>query len=375
MPRPLPFFAALPLFLTVATQAEVSRETLWKSGAGDYHTYRIPAVAATTKGTVLAFCEGRKTGGGDSGNIDLVLRRSEDGGKTWGAQQVVWDDADNTCGNPCPVVDETTGTVFLFSTWNLGSDHEGQIIAGKSQDTRRVFVTSSADEGRTWTKPAEVTAAVKKPDWTWYATGPGSGLQIKNGPNAGRLVLACDHIEKDSKRYFSHAVYSDDHGKTWQLGGTTPKDKVNECEAVELAGGRLMLNMRNYDRTMKTRQTAVSADGGRTWSDQALDPILVEPICQASILRFSWPGEGSENVVLFSNPASGKRERLTVRASLDDARTWPRQLILHEGPAAYSDLVRLPSGTAACLYEAGEKNAYETIVWARFGLADLGKPE
>ena len=246
-------------------------EPLFVSGQDGYHTYRIPALAVTTQGTVLAFCEGRKKGNGDSGDIDLLVKRSSDDGKTWSGQQVVWDDGGNTCGNPCVVVDRDTGTVWLLSTWNRGDDHEPGIIAQTSKDTRRVFAIHSTDDGRTWSTPQEITAGVKKNDWTWYATGPGSGIQIEHGPHRGRLVIPCDHIEAGTKHYYSHVIYSDDHGKSWKLGGSTPQHQVNECEVVELAGGKLMLNMRNYDRSQKNRQAAISEDGGLTWKEQRFD--------------------------------------------------------------------------------------------------------
>ena len=216
---------------------------LFIKGADGYHTYRIPSLVVTKKGTLLAFCEGRKGGRGDSGNIDMMLKRSEDGGATWSGRQIVWDDGANTCGNPCPVVDRTTGTIWLLMTWNLGSDRESAIIDLKSKDTRRVFVTSSTDDGKSWAKPKEITAAAKKPDWTWYATGPCTGIQLEKGPHKGRLLIPCDHIESSTKKYYSHVIYSDDNGTTWKLGGSTPTDQVNECQVVELADGRLMLNM------------------------------------------------------------------------------------------------------------------------------------
>lgn len=344
----------------------IPQQPLWTGGSGGYHTYRIPALAVTPRGTVLAFCEGRKAGGGDAGDIDLLLRRSTDGGATWSDQQIVWDDGNNTCGNPCPVVDEITGTVWLFSTWNRGDDHESRIIAGESRDTRRIFVMSSPDDGITWTAPREITAAVKQPDWTWYATGPGSGIQIGNGPHAGRLVIACDHIEADTRHYYSHVVYSDDHGRSWLLGGSSPNHRVNECEVVELTGGRLLLNMRNYDRSRMRRQIAFSNDGGETWSDQTFDTTLVEPICQASLQRFSWSESEHGNMILFSNPADTVRANMTVRASLDDCATWSRMLLLHAGPSAYSDLAVLPAGWAGCLYERGERHPYESIFFALF---------
>jgi sialidase-1 len=149
---------------------------------------------------------------------------------------------------------------------------------------------------------------------------------------------------------------------------------VNECQVVELAGGKLMLNMRSYDKAKKARQVTVSDDGGEHWKDQRMDPALIEPVCQASIRRYAWPGEGREGLVLFSNPASEKtRENMTVRGSLDDCQTWPLQVVLHPGPSAYSDLAVWGQGVIGCLYECGEKKAYERIVLARFGREALGR--
>ncbi|HXH61612.1 MAG TPA: sialidase family protein, partial [Fimbriimonadaceae bacterium] len=212
------------------------------SGQGGYDTYRIPSLTMAPNGDVLAFCEGRKNGLSDSGNIDIVLRRSKDEGKTWLPMQTIWDDEKNTCGNPCVVVDKKTKTVFLLMTHNLGTDGEGQIINGTSKGTREVWITSSKDDGATWSKPKQITSEVKRGDWTWYATGPGAGIQIHRGPHVGRLVIPCDHIERDTKKYYSHVIYSDDDGETWQIGGSTPHDQTNECEVVELRDGWLMLN-------------------------------------------------------------------------------------------------------------------------------------
>ncbi len=346
------------------------------SGQGGYHTYRIPALTVTTQGTVLAFAEGRKGGGGDSGRIDLLLRRSTDHGRTWSEQQLVRSDERNTCGNPCPVVDRTTGTIWLLTTWNRGDDHEKEIIAQTSKDGRHIFIQSSTDDGRTWSNPTEITATTKLTNWTWYATGPGGGIQMENGPHKGRLVIPCDHVEAGTKAHYSHSIYSDDHGKTWQLGGTTPKESVNECEVVELTGGKLLLNMRNYDRSKKCRQVAISEDGGLTWKDQRFDEALIEPLCQAAVERCQWPAAGKPGIIAFSNPASpNARTNVTVRASFDDGQTWPFARVLHTGPSAYSDLAVLANAELACLYEAGAKNAYETIVFAAFPLASVNSPQ
>lgn len=349
-----------------------STQIIFQSGTDGYDTFRIPALIVSPTGTVLAFAEGRKNSRSDAGDIDLVVKRSKDNGATWSRTQIVWGDSTNTCGNPAPVVDQPTGRIYLLMTWNLGEDRESEIIDSTSQDTRRVFLTFSDDDGVTWSEPKQITGDVKKENWTWYATGPGAGIQIEHGEYKGRLVIPCDHIEAETKHYYSHIIFSDDHGETWHLGGRTPEHQVNECQVVELTDGTLLLNMRNYDPDNRLRQVAFSQDGGATWENQHFDTTLVEPICQASIRRYSWPGENSENVILFSNPANPeKRINMTVRASFDDGQTWPVQRILHDGPSAYSDLAVLVDGTALCLYERGNKHPYETIVLDTFRLADL----
>ncbi|KAB2673882.1 MAG: exo-alpha-sialidase [Verrucomicrobia bacterium] len=369
---PWVFLLALALAARAADTADpVSRTNVFRSGAQGAHTYRIPALVATTRGTLLAFAEARKTGSGDAGDIDLVLRRSTDQGRTWLPPQTVWDDGSNTCGNPCPVVDRDSGTIWMLMTWNRGTDAESRIIAGQSQDTRRVFVANSIDDGLSWSKPREITSDVKRADWTWYATGPGAGIQIERGPHRGRLVIPCDHIEAATRRYYSHAIHSDDHGLTWKLGGSTPRDGVNECEVVELTGDRLLLNMRNYHKSQRVRQQAVSGDGGMVWTDQRHVPELSDPICQASIRRHSWPEPGRRSVLLFANPAGGKREGITVRASFDEGRTWPVSRLLDPRPGAYSCLAILPDATIGLLYEAGDKGPYENLVFARFPLGWL----
>jgi len=338
---------------------------LFISGADGYHTFRIPSAIVTTRGTVLAFCEGRRDSPSDSGDIDMVLKRSEDGGESWSEMQIVWDDKGNTCGNPCPVVDWETGTIWLLMTHNLGRDVERQIIDEESEGTRTVWVTKSADDGASWTDPVEITAATKEPHWTWYATGPGAGIQL----SSGRLVIPCDHIEAGTKKYYAHVIYSDDGGETWQLGGSTPTDQVNECEVVELEDGRLLLNMRNYDPARRTRAFACSADRGLSWSEVERDQVLIEPICQASIRRFTTTADGGRSRILFANPASTTaRENMTVRLSYDEGRTWPVSRTLHAGPAAYSCLTVLPDRTIACLYERGNEKSYEKITFARFDL-------
>lgn len=354
--------------------AAVEQTEVFVAGRDGYHTYRIPAIIRAHNGDLLAFCEGRKTGAGDAGDIDLLLKRSSDGGRTWGPIQLLWDDGANTCGNPCPVLDTSTGTLWLLLTHNIGTEKEDAIIRKETKGTRTVWVTSSRDHGATWAPPVEITRSTKDSSWGWYATGPGVGIQIQHGPHAGRLVIPCDHSYDDPNgrvrngpyEYGAHAIYSDDHGATWRLGGVI-RPKTNECQVVESFDGKgtLIMNMRSYfGRNRRTQ--ALSADGGLTWTAPVDVPDLIEPVCQASLVRAT-----VAKLHLFSNPASTKRERMTVKASADDGRTWPRQLVLHAGPAAYSNLIVLDATTVGCLYERGEKTAREKITFARFSLADL----
>ena len=354
-------------------QAHKQLNYLFESGTEGYECFRIPALITSTRGTVLAFAEGRKKGCSDTGDIDLVMKYSEDHGETWSKLIVIRDDGENVCGNPAPVVDEATGTIYLLSTWNLGVDHEREIIQGKSRDTRRVFVMSSDDDGQNWSEAHEVTASVKQENWTWYATGPCHGIQLKQGTHKGRLLIPCDHIEAITERYFSHSIYSDDHGKTWELGGSTPQDQVNECTLAELSDGRVLLNMRNYNRSQKHRKVAYSEDGGQTWGDTISDRALIEPICQASMLMVS-SEEGKTAILLFLNPAdTERRQNISLRSSSDNGASWTGCLVLHQGPGAYSDLAQLSNGSIACLYEAGLTSPYQGIVYEVVTLQQIEK--
>jgi len=338
---------------------------VFTSGTDGYHTFRIPALVTAKDGTVLAFCEGRKNAGSDTGDIDIVLKRSFDGGRIWQPMQVIWDDGDNVCGNPCPVVDGETGAIWLLLTHNLGRDSEPGIIDGTSEGTRTVWVMKSDDAGATWSEPREITASTKKKNWTWYATGPGVGIRHSDG----RLVIPCDHIVAETKVFGSHVIWSDDHGATWRLGGSV-EPRSNECQVVELSDTRLLLNMRNYSGNNR-RAVSYSADRGATWTERTFDDTLVEPVCQASILRYTCAECHAKSRILFSNPADTKRVNMTVRMSYDECGSWAVSKTLYPGPSAYSCLGRLKDGSICCLYERGEEHAYEVITFAAFNLAWL----
>ncbi|GAB6185258.1 hypothetical protein JCM17478_07600 [Thermopirellula anaerolimosa] len=330
---------------------------LFRSGQGGYHTYRIPALAVGAKGTLLAFCEGRKTSARDDGDIDLLLRRSEDGGRTWSEPTLVYEeggDAPITIGNPCPVLDARTGTLWLAFCRN----------------NDRVFVISTQDDGLTWSAPREITADVKEKDWDWYATGPGHGIQLRFGPHAGRLVFPCDHRVRDGdgswqRRGRSHVIFSDDGGATFERGEPTDWG-MNECQAVELKDGRLLLDMRNY-LGKNCRAFAVSEDAGRTWSQPVWNETVYCPVCQAAIIGFT----EQPQVLLHSGPGGPGRAGMTLRVSYDQGKTWPYARTISQAPAAYSDLAVLEDGTICLIFETGEAHPYQRIDFVRLILSDL----
>lgn len=352
-----------PTTLTKDPPNELRKGDVFVSGQAGYHTYRIPALLTTREGSMLAICEGRKTGRGDHGDLDLVMKRSDDLGETWSDLQLIYEEggtAKVTIGNPCPVQDQDTGTIWLPFCRNNDD----------------VLMTYSNDNGKTWAKPYDITADTKEKDWDWYATGPGVGIQLTRGKYRGRMVIPCDHREKRDGKWIklSHVFYSDDHGKSWQLGGSVA-DHTDECQVVELHDGRLMINMRNYwdrDGGQKElggkRAIAISEDGGETWNPHTFDETLIEPICQASFVKHSHD-TFRRPPLFFSNPASTtNRRQMTVRMSNDDGETWPVSRVIEEGSAAYSCLTVLPDRSLACLYEiAGSKK----IVLARFTISWL----
>jgi sialidase-1 len=340
----------------------IEERDLFVSGEGGYHTYRIPALVVSSGGAILAFCEGRRHSADDAGEIDLVMRRSSDNGKTWRGMQVVSSEDGMTCGNPCPVLDGVSGVTWLPFCKNLGDGGQAAICEGKAP--RTVWITKSSDDGATWAEPIDFTAQAKDPAWTWYATGPGHGIQLRTG----RLVVPCDHIDGINRSIeeagHSHVIYSDDRGSTWRIGGAVERGTDESC-IVEMRDGSLYINCRNY-RGARRRAYARSYDGGRTFGGFGWDEALVEPICQGSMTRMA--GGGSADAVLFSNPASAKRERMTIRASYDGCRTWVTSRLLYDGPSAYSDLAIAPDAEVLCLYERGIKVPYEKLTLAKFGM-------
>ncbi|MGC9055104.1 MAG: sialidase family protein, partial [Candidatus Hydrogenedens sp.] len=299
---------------------------------------------------------------------DLIYKLSRDDGKTWSNIYFLWDDEKNTCGNPCPVIDKTTGNIIMLMTWNQGDDNEIEIINGVSKDTRRVFIAYSTDNGQTWTKPDEITTTTKHPDWSWYATGPGIGIQMTGDKYKNRLIIPCDHANKNDKQWYSHIIYSDDAGKTWSYSNPVGI-KTNECQVVELTDNKLLINMRNYNREYTCRATSMSEDGGVSWTNLDYDLALIEPVCQASLIKHS---SKNGDYLIFSNPADKKeRIKMTVKISDNFGKTWKYQKMLYEGPSAYSSLYSINENEVGILFECGEKSPYEKIVFQKIDIQKI----
>ncbi len=350
-----------------------SETSVFVSGQEGYNTYRIPSIVRTTNGALLAFCEGRKTSSGDAGDIDIVLRRSTNNGASWLPRTLVQEEGGTaaiTIGNPTAVVDETTGAIHLLFCRN----------------NDRVFHTVSTDDGLTWSTRIEITAQVKLADWGWYATGPGHGIQLKRGSQAGRLVVPCDYRTTNGV-YGNQIVYSDDHGASWQLGAIMAganNTNPNENEVVELVapspleGSRLYCNSRDQNGTASgTRAEAWSADGGSSYAAPFTNNTgFVCPMVQGSLLRLRATDEGAAaNRILFSCPNnSSARVNLSVWSSTDEAASWEGPKSVYSGPSAYSDLVRDAAGGIGLLCEKGVSGAYETIAYYSFNEAWLDAP-
>ncbi|HEX8914526.1 MAG TPA: sialidase family protein [Humisphaera sp.] len=345
-------------------------------GEGGYAVYRIPSLVVTRAGTLLAFAEGRLNKS-DHAENDVVLRRSGDGGRTWGPVQVVAEDGRNCLNNPTAVVLRGSGRILLmYQRYPLGK-HERQVKPGVAgDDTCLCFVAASEDDGRTWSKPADVTPQVKRPTVaTSLASGPGVGIELARGKHAGRILFPMNQGPLSDCQVY--AAYSDDGGRTWRYGDLAPAGAAgrgNEVQVVELSDGRVMLNSRG-SAGKRFRKVAVSGDGGQTWSPLRDDEALPESQCQASILRYDAPaaagttrpaGNGGNGTILFVNPAVTQgRSRGTVRLSEDDGATWTASRELVPGAFAYSCLAVLPDASVACLYET---DGYQRIALARFTL-------
>lgn len=352
------------------------------SGKEGHHNYRIPAIINLPNKHLLAFCEGRVNGSADFGDINIVMKRSVDGGNTWSALITLVDFDTLQAGNPAPVVDLTdpnypNGRIFLF--YNTGNNHENEIRKGNG--IREVWFITSTDNGTNWSAPVNITTQTHKPfapkinsqynfseDWRSYANTPGHAMQFSSGKYKGRIYVAANHSsgipQVDYSDYRSHGFFTDDHGKTFTLSENVDIPGSNEAMAAELKNDMLIMNMRNQRGDKKCRIVALSKNGGLHWDTVFFDDQLPDPICQASILNI----KKRKNLLAFSNASHiTQRNNLTIKISRNGGASWYKSFLIesitdNKGVdfTAYSDLVVLDRKNLGILYE---RNNYKEIVF------------
>ncbi len=345
---------------------------LFLPGQGPYACYRIPALLALPDGELLAFAEGRKTNCADFGDVDIVMKRSHDKGKTWTELTVVVDNGPLQAGNCAPVMDLTDpafpeGRLFLF--YNTGTASESAVRQGNG--VREVWYITSTDHGMTWSTPVNITLQVHRPnqpaynpayafpqDWRAFANTPGHALQLRTGPFAGRIYIAANRTAGPPQPGFgdcrSFGYYSDDHGRTFRVSDELPFPGSNEATAAETATGGVYFNARNQGGDPRCRIAAISKNGGASWDTVYYDKDLPDPVCEGSVLNIN---SGGKQLLLFANPASATDRRdLTLRISRDNGLSWPDSLLLVAGAAAYSDICQIGKDRIGCLFEKGSDN-------------------
>lgn len=359
-----------------AGDPEFEQQILFKASQDPgYACFRIPAIVRTTDGTLLAFAEGRVLNCGDAADIDIVLKRSTDGGRTWGPLQVVNEGAGDTHGNPAPIVDRETGRVWLAETYNTGRTDSASCSVPCD---RTPHLQYSDDDGRTWSVPRDLSPEILPAGWnSWYATGPAHGIELTKGRYAGRLVFGVNTETWDGSRVTAnHAalIVSDDHGGHWRIGATdtwpiaddgTFRQKPSELTLAERGDGSILVSGREQDGTdLGHRTQAVSRDGGGSFTAPFHDlPDLYAPQVQGSML-------GLGDRILLACPADPDRRRtMLIRSSYDGGRTWDsvdRGTVVTTDWSGYSDLVRADTDTVGLIYEGGAVDAREEIRFARF---------
>jgi len=364
----------LLIFFTAAAALaaqEPEFSDVFTPGKDGYPAIRIPSVVVTTKGSVLAFAEARKTLGDQSEN-KIVTKRSTDGGATWSALKLIHDDGANSLNNPTAVVEQQSGRVFLMYQRipaHLKEASKGTATGLEGPDIYRNFLVTSDDDGVTWSKPLDVTTATKRPQRaTTICSGPGAGIQLTRGAHAGRLIMPFN--EGPFYQWQNFAVFSVDAGRTWAFGADAPgamigtRSQVNEAQMVELNDGGVRLDSRQFAGA-KVRKTAVSRDGGATWTSVSDLADLRDPSCMAGVLRYSFDDGTGLGKILHTGPDSTKRDHGTVYLSVDDGATFPIKRELYAGGFAYSVPARLADGRVGVLFEADN---YQRIAFARFGI-------
>jgi sialidase-1 len=385
-----------------AAEPRLEKTDLFEAGKGGHKLYRIPGLVVTARGTVLAYCEARKHSGLDWDDIEILLRRSTNGGKTWSAPQTLPRPEGKLERNPVALANPELARraplaregQIAFNNPVAIADRGGAVHFLFCVDYYRCFYLRSDDDGATFGKPVEITATFaefhKDYPCKVIATGPAHGIQLKNGRLVVPVWLSSGAGNNAHHPSVVATIYSDDRGKTWRRGDivaneTDPLTEPSETVVVELSDGRVMLNMRNQSKANR-RAVAFSPDGATRWTRPVFDAQLKEPICMASLCRLSEKGKQDRDRLLFANPDNllrGGREgppgtmrdrkNLTVRLSYDEGKTWPVARVLEPGTSAYSDLAVGPDGTIYCLYERGSTDgrdhfATRALTLARFNL-------
>jgi sialidase-1 len=369
--------------LSINLFAQSKRVAVFVSGTEGHKSYRIPAIIGLPDKELLAFCEGRVHGAGDFGDINIVMKRSSDGGKTWNALQTIVDADSLQAGNPAPVVDVDDpaypkGRIFLF--YNTGNNHEGEVRKGHG--LREVWYKTSTDNGTTWSDPVNITLQVHRPrqpevntaynfveDWRSYANTPGHAMQFQNGKYKGRIFVAANHSAGDPQKQFmdykAFGFYTDDHGKTFHIGADVNLPGGNESMATELSNDKLMMNSRNQKGDVRARIISISSDGGASWDTTYFDKNLVDPVNQGSILTIG--KKKGKNIIAFCNADDAKRrDNLTLRISYDEGKTWSKNYRIDKSAegkndfTAYSDIVLISKKQIGVLYE---RDGYKQIVF------------
>jgi Neuraminidase (sialidase) len=361
-------FLATPV-LALRGAPAIEKIDLFESGKDGYALYRIPGIILTPEGSLLAYCEARKSERGDWGTIDIMLRRSTDKGKSFSPRRTISSVEGPVRKNPVALAQNlaTAGEVTFNNPVAIPDAHTKSVHFVFCLEYMRAFYMRSGDDGVTFTKPVEITAAFDKfrPEYPWkvLATGPGHGIQLRSG----RLVIPIwlstgtgGHAHRPS---VTSTIYSDDHGKTWHRGEIAVPDTPewvfpNETTAVELPSGEVLLNVRSESKAHRRLHTR-SKDGATKWSKPEFHPQLLEPICMGSIAR-------SGKYILFSNPDNldrvdgnpqpGKnrdRRNLTVQLSEDGAKTFSIKKVIEPSWSGYSDLAATPAGEVYLFYERG----------------------
>ncbi|MCB0629137.1 MAG: sialidase family protein [Saprospiraceae bacterium] len=344
-----------------SSEPETLIQTVYESGMEGYSHFRIPVLIKIEQ-QLFAFAEGRQNSVHDNGDISIVLRRSQDDGKSWGELIRVVEIDNESAQNPMPVyVEEEQKLILLFTKRTVGEDTERMLRDGSAKGYVGVYQMESFDQGLTWSAVKEITAVVKQDNWRWYALGPGGAIRLKyNRQHSGRIVLPANHsVDLGSENDFlgGHVVYSDDGGKTWQIGALDSEGmstiNPSETTVVELKDGRLYFNTRNHSSvdTIANRAITYSEDGGASFTAKFHhEKQLVTPVVHASLTR-------NKHTLFFVAPFDKQaRKDLSLWTSTDEGQHWKYDRLLYQGPSAYSSICMIDENWLGALYEVDDYN-------------------